>query len=291
MRRTNRTLTIGTAGISLVAALATYGSLGTATSSASALAAQTAHLSSDATYAPGGTLEVSMGSPPQSLDPQSGYSSESQEADWLVYTPLVTYAHKDGLAGDTLIPGLATALPVVSNGGKTYTATLRKGLEFSNGTSVKASDFAYTIERDLKVGWGGDSFYTSNIVGANAYQAGKAKTISGIVTNDTTGEIVINLLAPYGAFDNVLAFPSSGLVPTGTAMAALSTAPPPGVGPYMITSVKPNVSFTLEKNPSFAKFGIPGIPDGYVNTVQVTIQSNANTEAQNVLDNTSDEFD
>jgi peptide/nickel transport system substrate-binding protein len=143
----------------------------------------------------------------------------------------------------------------------------------------------------LKVGWGGDSFYTSNIVGAAAYQAGKSKTISGIVTNDATGQVIIHLLAPYGAFDNVLAFPSSGLVPTGTAMTALSTSPPPGVGSYMITSVKPNVSFTLEKNPLFAGFHIPGIPVGYVNTVQVTVQTNADTEAQDVLNNTSDEFD
>lgn len=273
---------LGTTGLALVAVALGYGGVAITTAAAATV---------NGPYAPGGTLQVSMGSPPESLDPQSGYSSESQEADWLVYTPLVTYAHKSGLAGDTLIPGLATALPKVSDGGTVYTATLRKGLKFSNGVAVKASDFAYTIERDLKVGWGGDSFYTSNIVGAAAYQAGKAKSISGIATNDTTGQVTIHLLGPYGAFDNVLAFPSSGLVPTGTAMTALSTSPPPGVGPYMITSVKPNISFTLQKNPLFAGFHIPGIPVGYVNTVQVTVQTNADTEAQDVLNNTSDEFD
>ncbi|MGD0441023.1 MAG: ABC transporter substrate-binding protein [Acidimicrobiales bacterium] len=287
MKYSKRLATVGAVGVSLAALVAAFGTFAAGTSSGSPATARAAH----STYAPGGTLEVSMGSPPESLDPQSGYSSESQEADWLVYTPLVTYAHKSGLAGDTLIPGLATALPAVSDGGTVYTATLRKGLKYSNGVAVKASDFTYTIERDLKVGWGGDSFYTSNIVGAAAYQAGKSKTITGIVTNDATGQITIHLLAPYGAFDNVLAFPSSGLVPTGTAMTALSSAPPPGVGSYEITQVKPNVSFTLKKNPLFAGFHIPGIPTGYVDTVQVTIQTNANTEAQNVLDNTSDEFD
>ncbi len=282
MRHNHRLAFVGASGVSLIAIVASYGTFGAGTSGASAV---------NGAYVPGGTLQVSMGSPPESLDPQSGYSSESQEADWLAYTPLVTYAHKSGLAGDTLIPGLATALPVVSNAGTTYTATLRTGLKYSNGVAVKASDFTYTIERDLKVGWGGDSFYTSNIVGAAAYQAGKSKTISGIVTNDATGQVTVHLVAPYGAFDNVLAFPSSGLVPTGTAMTALSTNPPPGVGAYMITSVKPNVSFTLEKNPLFAGFHIPGIPVGYVNAVQVTVQTNADTEAQDVLNNTSDEFD
>ena len=232
-----------------------------------------------------------MGSLQQSLDPQLGYSSESEEADWLVYTPLVTYSHKSGLAGDVLIPGLATALPTVSDGGLTYMATLRKGLKYSNGVAVKASDFPYTIERDLKVGWSGDSWYTTTIAGAAAYQAGKAKTISGITADDATGQITIHLVSPYGAFDNILAFPSAGLVPSGTPMTAQSTNPPPGVGAYMITKVAPNVSVTLQKNPLFASFHIPGIPVGYVNTVQVTIQTNADTEAQDVLNNTSDEFD
>jgi peptide/nickel transport system substrate-binding protein len=232
-----------------------------------------------------------MGSAPTSLDPQSGYSTESLEADWLAYTPLLTYAHESGAGGATIIPGLATALPQISNGGKTYTLTLRQGLKYSNGAAVKASDFPYTIERAIKVGWGGDSFYTNNIVGAAAYESGSASSISGITANDGTGQITIKLIAPYGAFDNILAFPASGLVPQGTAMTALSTSPPPGVGPYTISSVQPSQGFTMKKNSSFAGFKIPGIPDGYVDTIRVTYQSNIDTEAQDVLDNQSDVFD
>lgn len=286
MRLNHRRAVAGTVGLSLTAVLAAYGSLGAGTAGATATAK-----APDGAFAPGGTLQVGMGSPPESLDPQLGYSSESEEADWLVYTPLLTYAHKAGLAGDQVIPGLATGLPKVTDGGRTYTLTLRKGLKFSNGAAVQASDFTVAVERDLKLGWSGDSWYTTTIEGATAYQAGKAKTISGISTNNATGQITIHLISPYGAFDNILAFPSAGLVPAGTPMKALSTAPPPGVGPYMITKVVPNVSFTLEKNPLFAKFHIPGIPVGYVNGVQVTVQTNADTEAQDVLNNTSDEFD
>jgi peptide/nickel transport system substrate-binding protein len=242
-------------------------------------------------YSPGGTLQVLMGTPPDSLDPQYGYTNQSYEADWIVYTGLVTYAHKNGADGEVVIPGLATALPLISNDSKTYTLTLRKGLKFSNGVAVVASDFAHSIERAVKLGWGGDSFYTENIVGAAAYQAGKSSTISGIVTNDSTGKITINLVAPYGAFTNVLALPSSGVVPGTTPMKVLSASPPPGVGPYMITAVEPDRYFTLTKNPLFKTFNIPKIPDGYVNKIQVTIASNANTEAEEVLDNQADVFD
>jgi peptide/nickel transport system substrate-binding protein len=279
------------AGVLLATTVAACGSSSSSSSSGTTPTTGSSSSASSSGYAPGGTLQVEFGTSPDSLDPDYGYTTQEDEADNLVYTPLLTYAHVSGTAGNTLIPGLATALPTVSNAGKTYTMTLRKGLEFSNGTAVVASDFTFGIERSIKIEWGGDGFFTGNIVGAAAYEKGTAKSISGITTDNATGKITIQLLGAYGAFDNVLAFPSAAPLPPTTAMKVLSTAPPPGVGAYMITAVRPNVSFTLTKNPLFAKFAIPGIPTGYVNKVQVTIQSNTNTEAQNVLDNQSDEFD
>ena len=90
-----------------------------------------------------------------------GYTTQAAEADWLAYTGLTTYAHASGTAGGQVIPGLATALPTVTDGGKTYTATLRKGLVFSNGKPVKASDFAYSIEREIKIPWGGSGQFVA----------------------------------------------------------------------------------------------------------------------------------
>jgi peptide/nickel transport system substrate-binding protein len=239
----------------------------------------------------GGTATVLMGTAPDYLDPQLGYTTQSAEPDWIIYTPLLTYRHASGSAGGELIPGLATALPEVSRDGLTYTLTLRRGLRFSDGRAVRASDFAYTIQRAIKVNWGGKSFYTSYIEGAAAYDRGSASSISGIQTDDATGRITIRLTEPYGAFPNVLAFPSSGLVPSGTAMRNLSTDPPPGVGPYMYTQASVNRGFTLQRNPRFASFDIPDIPTGHVDTIRVTIVSNTQSEAQRVLNNEADVFD
>jgi peptide/nickel transport system substrate-binding protein len=239
----------------------------------------------------GGTATLLMGTAPDFLDPGLGYTTQSAEATWITYTPLLTYKHANGTDGGTLIPGLATSLPTVSKDGKTYALTLRKGLTYSNGKAVKASDFKYTIERSIKVNWGGKSFYTTYIAGASAYDTGKAKDISGITADDATGKIAITLTQPYGAFPNVLAFPSSGLVPSGTPMKNLSTSPPPGVGPYTIASVTPNRGFTLKRNARFAEIGIPGIPTGHLDTIDVKIVSNTQSEAQQVLSNQADVFD
>ncbi|HEX5195434.1 MAG TPA: ABC transporter substrate-binding protein [Solirubrobacteraceae bacterium] len=235
------------------------------------------------------TIHMVQGTFPQSLDPGKDYTTQGSEVNWIVYTGLVTYAHQSGKAGGTLIPGLATALPKISDGGKTYTATLRKGLVYSNGAPVKASDFVRSVERAVHIPWGGSgAFITPIIQGAAAYSTGKSKTISGIQANDKTGKIVIHLTKPYGPFDNVLAFPCLGLVPSSTPLAVQANNPPPGVGPYKVTSITPGQSYDVVKNPKWKP--IPGIPSGHVN-VDVKISANVSSNALSVLNNTADVFD
>jgi peptide/nickel transport system substrate-binding protein len=238
-----------------------------------------------------GTVTVVFGTAPDSLDPQFSYVTQSAEPDWIVYTGLTTYKHASGAAGGQLIPGLATDLPTVSKDGKTYTATLRKGLVFSNGQLVKASDFAWSVERAIKIPWGGSGqFLTNQIVGAPAFSKGKAKTISGITTDDATGKITIHVTAPYGAFDNVLAFPALAIVPSGTPFTNMPNNPPPGVGPYVIKNIVPNVSYSLVRNPEWPKMSIPGIPAGHVD-VNAKVSSNVESNALSVLNNSADFFD
>jgi peptide/nickel transport system substrate-binding protein len=70
----------------------------------------------------------------------------------------------------------------------------------------------------------------------------------------------------------------------------LPNNPPPGVGPYMITNVVPNASFSLVKNPKWSSMNIPGIPAGNVD-VNVKISSNIDSNALAVLNNSADVFD
>lgn len=237
-----------------------------------------------------GPATVVEASAPSSLDPQLGATTSSTEATWNAYLGLYTYAHADGSAGTQVIPALASGMPKISDGGTLYSTTLRKGLLFSNGKPVKASDFAYAIERAIKLNWESKSFFTEHIAGAEAYEKGKASSISGISADDATGAIQIKLTAPYGAFLNVLAFPAAGLVPAGTPMKALSNDPPPGVGPYVIAHVEPGRSFEEQINPHWAADAIPGIPTPTA-AIQVKVQSNPGAQADEVLSSASDLFD
>jgi peptide/nickel transport system substrate-binding protein len=250
------------------------------------LAATSARVAKQRSSSSGGSRKTR----PRTDDMLPGREDDA-EATWISYTPLLTYKHASGQQGTELIPGLAESLPTISSDGKTYTLRLRKGLVYSNGKPVKAGDFAYTIERAIKLNWGGKSFFTSNIVGASAFDQGRAASISGISTNDSSRQITIHLLHPYGAFANVLAFPAAGLVPTGTPMQNLTTNPPPGVGPYMIEHVSPNKTFSVVKDPRFAALHVPGIPTGHLDRITVNITSNTQSEAQQVLSNQADAFD
>jgi peptide/nickel transport system substrate-binding protein len=278
--------------LAVIVALAVGACGGSSSSSSSAGgsgASSSAATSSGTSGGSGGTVNMVQGVYPQSLDPAKDYTTQGAETNWLVYTGLVTYAHANGKASTALIPGLATALPKITDGGKTYTATLRSGLKFSNGQPVKASDFVAAVERAIKVPWGGSGeFITPVITGATAYSTGKAKTISGITTDDKSGKIVIHLTAPYGAFDNVLAEPSMGFVPTGTPLKEEPSSPPPGVGPYKVTNIVVNQSYSVVKNPDWTS--VPGIPSGHMN-VNVKISANTSSNALSVLNNTADVYD
>ena len=113
----------------------------------------------------GGTLTVSFASYPDALDPQFSYTLEGWSAMYDTYIPLLTYAHAEGEAGSEIVPGLAESLPKITDGGRTYTLKLRKGLKYSDGTPVKASDFKASVERMFELNSSGSPYYTV-IVGA-----------------------------------------------------------------------------------------------------------------------------
>src|SRR5206468_2835258 len=105
----------------LALALAACGSSSSSSSSTSSTGGTS---SSGGNVKDGGSATVVMGTAPDYLDPSEGYTTQSAEATWIVYTGLLTYKHLSGEAGGELIPGLATALPTISSDGKTYTLTL-----------------------------------------------------------------------------------------------------------------------------------------------------------------------
>jgi oligopeptide transport system substrate-binding protein len=95
-------------------------------------------------------LTVNIGHFPTSLDP----AKVSREQDFIVQNALFAplYRSPGGSAG-TLVPFLASGQPVVTNGGRTWTVTLRAA-KWSDGKAITSADvkFAYGRSRASALG-------------------------------------------------------------------------------------------------------------------------------------------
>jgi len=227
----------------------------------------------------GGTLLGAYSSFPDYLDPALSHTLEGWTATYDTYIPLLTYDHASGQAGGKVIPGLATALPKVSDGGKTYELTLRKGLKYSNGEPVVASDFTHSLERAFILNSGGSPFY-EGIVGAAQFMKTKKSGIPGVETDDKSGQITIHLENPDGSFESELALPYVALLPAKTPDKDLTADPPPATGPYVITSSGPGRGWEYERNPQWAKNNeklLPQLPSGHVDKIKIQVLRNPQT--------------
>jgi peptide/nickel transport system substrate-binding protein len=228
-------------------------------------------------------FRIAMDGATDYLDPGLSDTTEGWGVMWNVYLPLIGYRHAGGKEGAQLVPYLASSLPHISRNRRKYTLTLRKGLRYSDGSPVKASDFKATIERDFLLGSAGAPFFR-NIVGAAMFAKRQKGGIRGIIVDNPTRTIVIRLLEPQGDFENVLASEFAAPVPANSPPADASLHPLPATGPYEITSYRPKSRILEVRNPNFdaARFG-GDVPAGNPDRVTWDIVPSAGLALRRVL--------
>jgi peptide/nickel transport system substrate-binding protein len=221
----------------------------------------------------GGVLQAGIPDDPDHLDTGISYAVEGWELLEATNNGLLTFKKAAGAAGSQVVPDMATAMPAVSDGGRTYTFHLHPGVRFSPpvNRAVRPSDFQYAIERLFHVGSPGVGFYTI-IQGADAYAAHKAAHISGIAANDKAMTIAFHLTHPDGAFLDIMAMPFAFAVPAGMPYKDISTDPQWRVatGPYMVKTYVPKQQIVLVRNPNFTQWS-PNSPDGHLSGVSLKI--------------------
>ena len=185
---------------------------------ASAIGAS-AHPAKQSTLKSGGTLNVGWEQAfnfTDNGDPTGEYLGDwFGIADNLLVRTLIGYNHTAGGPGNMPVADIATSVPKPTNGGKTYTFHIKPGVMFSPPVSrqVTSADFVNAMQRLANPKDGGQySFYYTVIKGWSAYAAGKAKSISGIKTPNSS-TIVFNLTAPTGDFLKRMGMPATGPQP------------------------------------------------------------------------------
>lgn len=163
-----------------------------------------------------------------------------------------------------VVPNIAQSWSVSKNG-LVYTFNLRKDVRFQNGDPVTAQDFLYTFTRSLspKVA-SPTSFFLTDIKGANAFAAGKAKTVSGLkvlspyvfqVTMAHKAGYFPNLVSRWPAWvvdSKVVAkYGNTGWIKPGNSV---------GTGPYQLVNQVGNEEYDFKANPRYWGSPKPTIP-------------------------------
>ena len=211
MRTVWRLLPIATGAIA-AAVIAGCGSSSSSSSSASG----------STTGRTGGTVTVlNVEGGVDSLDPGYWYY-QTDYAD--LYGPTQRALYGWTSQGHQPTPDLATALPTISDGGKTLMIHIKPGIHYSaplQTQTVVAADFKYALERCFlaSVGNGYAFTYYPNIVGAPSAPVSKLPDVTGIqATNPTT--LVIKTKSPVGVLANAMALGLPCTVPVPQSYAA-----------------------------------------------------------------------
>jgi len=187
------------------------------------------------------------------LDPMGGNWNVAQFM-YATCANLLVYPDAAGSTGAQLRPEIAVAMPIVSNGGRTYTFRVRAGFRFSppSNEPVTAETFRHTLERSLAPAnrYSVGPIWASDIAGVSGYRAGRAEHISGVEVRGNM--LAITLVKPAGDFLTRLSMFAFCPVPMSVPVhqKGFTTKPIPSAGPYYISRFDEHRT-VLERNPNY----------------------------------------
>jgi YVTN family beta-propeller protein len=228
----------------------------------------------------GGTLHVAVDPDAslRSLDPATGYTNFGWSLETDVYDGLVAFQRVGGPGGTLIVPDLAAALPTISNGGRTYTFQLRRGIRFSDGHVLTASDVLRSFTRSLVLG--APIQYYSSIIGATscaapAHQCGPLAR--GVVADDTGDTVTLHLQRADPELLYKLALPFASVVgPSAPPNHDVGFGGLIGTGPYVFDPKPPAGHIVLRRNPRFRLWSQLARPGGYPDVIDIrTIRGSA----------------
>ncbi len=196
---------------------------------------------------PGGTLTMLSTNPIGSADASTVFMQEAYVLERPTYVGLMADPAKGGEAGSKVIPGVAAAMPKPSDGGKTWTFKLRKGLKFSNGEEFTPADVPFSIKRIFVLG-GGPAYYLSDLLEyESCTEEPKSCSLSkSVEVDEKNWTVTFHLGAADGFFPEKLSV--IYMVPSSTPMKVQSFTP--ALGPYM-WKTNDNRESVLVRNPEY----------------------------------------
>ena len=195
--------------------------------------------SGSAAAAGSGNITVGLAGAPDALDPTTGSTFDGRT----VFANMCQKLY-DINAQLNIVPQLATSLPVISDGGLTYTIALKQGVLFNDGTSFNATAVKTTL----------DHYLTDP-------QSARAAELHGLQSVDVTGPytVVLHLSKPFAPLTSILA-DRAGMILSPAQLKKLGNnfaQDPVCVGPFEFSSRPSLDTIILKKSPYY--YGKTGV--------------------------------
>ncbi|MFC8286728.1 ABC transporter substrate-binding protein [Streptomyces cyaneofuscatus] len=203
---------------------------------------------------PGGTINVYLQSDLTHLDPGQIYVSDAGQFSNLIHRKLTNY-QEDAEGNLTVVGDIATDSGKSSDGGKTWTYTLKDGVKDEDGNVITSADVRHTIERLYsKVIFDGPSFVQTWLSGSDYRKALPDGPYKGKHLPDTVLEtpdektVVFRFKKAQPDLPQALAMAGYAIVPEKQDTKEKYDKAPKALGPYKLVEYKAGKSMKLVKN-------------------------------------------
>jgi YVTN family beta-propeller protein len=244
----------------------------------------------------GGTLTI-VGTrgpmPAWAPDPGATFDQDSWQLQAMTNDGLLAARKVGGAAGAELVPDLASSMPVASDGGRTWTFQLRRGLRYSTGQPVRASDVRASFERLEQIaGPAVKDLPTLGLVGEAACRSRprSCDLSRGVLADDRSGTVVLRLVRPESDLLQRLATPPYFVLPAGTQPRPITAPPFPATGPYEVVTRRAG-EIQLARNPYFHAWSAEAQPPGFPDRIVWRLRASAASGVNSILSGRGDVLD
>jgi peptide/nickel transport system substrate-binding protein len=213
--------------------------------------------------ATGGTVNVLSTSELSSLDPADNYMSDSMAVGRLIYRTLTFIKDTPG-EDPTIQPDLAESLGTSSDGGRTWTYTLRPGLKYEDGRPITAQDIKYGVMRSFDrdvfpdgATWMPDLL--ANDTGFEGPYATPEKDLTSVEAPDDR-TVIFHFAGPQPDANWITSLSYTSPVPKDRDTKQDYGVRPIASGPYKIESYAPDKSLVLVRNENWSTANDPNRP-------------------------------
>jgi len=202
----------------------------------------------------GGTIAIYAEAGLTHLDPGQIYVSDAGQVANLLFRGLTNFS-EDGKGNVSVVGDLATDSGKSSEGGKTWTFTLKDGVKDSNGNAITSADVRHSVERTYaKFIFDGPTYLQNWLSGAKYRDAlpdggyGSKHLPDNVLETPDDKTVVFHFDTARPDLPQTLAMPGYSIVPAKGDTKEKYDKAPVATGPYKISEYKLGKSLKLVKN-------------------------------------------